>query len=213
MNEYATHFQQERNPAGWINMGLGKFSPLKPNKSNMAGYHAVYFSPPPAGENIKQLKSVIEERDKAIVLYIEEINRLKSTPVREVGDEEIISKALEYLGEINYKPHYVAYFTKKNDIDMGDSDFCENCIDEQVQITQNENPSAVITKENHDPDFGGGLHEPTECEGCGTLPCICKKSPGWRVRDIDYESKEHHGAYADDDIDVVPNRKEASHDL
>lgn len=31
--------------------------------------------------------------------------------------------------------------------------------------------------------------------------------------DIDYDSKEYHGSYADDDIDVVPNRKEASHDL
>ncbi len=131
--------------------------------------------------------------------------------------EEIIGTAIESLKPIKYESFGIGYYVCKNDSDMGDSDFCINCIDEEVlkckkyhkdkrieilekfkqikekgyfkqgkkkiivegnytkkQISEakryelKEYPSkATFTYEGHDPDFGGGLHEPCSCDNCG----------------------------------------------
>lgn len=52
--------------------------------------------------------------------------------------EELIEKATESLGEIKYEEKYPAYFVKKNDEDMGNSDFCQDCIDDEVKRAEKE---------------------------------------------------------------------------
>ncbi len=134
-----------------------------------------------------------------------------------MNKENAIEKAIESLKPIKYESFDTGYYVCKNDDDMGDSDFCINCIDEEVlkcekyhkdkrieilekfkQIKENgyfkqgknkiivdgiytqkqisdakkyelkEFPSKVkFTYEGHDPDFGGGLHEPCSCDNCG----------------------------------------------
>lgn len=46
---------------------------------------------------------------------------------------EIIEKATEILQPIKYEPHHTAYFVLMNDRDMGNEDYCENCIDDAVK--------------------------------------------------------------------------------
>lgn len=45
----------------------------------------------------------------------------------------IIEKATELLQPINYEPHNTGYFVLLNGRDMGNEDYCENCIDDAVK--------------------------------------------------------------------------------
>ena len=44
----------------------------------------------------------------------------------------IIEKAIELLPATTYEPNEVGYFVKRNDVDMGDEDFCYKCIGKAV---------------------------------------------------------------------------------
>lgn len=46
---------------------------------------------------------------------------------------EIIEKARELLQPITFEPHDTAYFVTQNESDMGNDDFCINCIDSAVK--------------------------------------------------------------------------------
>jgi hypothetical protein len=50
---------------------------------------------------------------------------------------EIVEKAAELLQPIKYEPHNTGYFVLLNGRDMGDEDYCENCIADAVKRARN----------------------------------------------------------------------------
>jgi len=51
----------------------------------------------------------------------------------------VLEKAIELLAKSTYKPNHIGYFVKQDDEDMGDVDFCENCIDDAVKSAKKNN--------------------------------------------------------------------------
>lgn len=49
---------------------------------------------------------------------------------------EIIEKASELLAPIAFEPHHTAYFVTKNGDDMGNDDYCINCIGKAVKTAR-----------------------------------------------------------------------------
>jgi len=65
--------------------------------------------------------------------------------------EETIEKAIEKLQPINYNSFDTGYFVLKNGSDMGNSDYCENCIGEAVKEARKyhkEQREKIIAKYN-----------------------------------------------------------------
>lgn len=68
-----------------------------------------------------------------------------------------IKKAIELLKPINYKPFDTAYYVTKDERDMGNSDYCENCINEQVKIDKDyhlKKRAEIIDKYNQIEKYG-----------------------------------------------------------
>lgn len=62
---------------------------------------------------------------------------------------KIIEKANEYLQPINFEPHDTGYFVTMNEDDMGNADFCINCIDSEVKEARKyhkEKRQSILTK-------------------------------------------------------------------
>lgn len=51
----------------------------------------------------------------------------------------VLENAIELLPASTYEPHHIGYFVKQDDEDMGDEDFCENCIDDAVKSAKKNN--------------------------------------------------------------------------
>lgn len=51
----------------------------------------------------------------------------------------IIEKAIQLLPTCFYEPNHTGFFVKQDDEDMGDEDFCENCIDDAVKLAKKHN--------------------------------------------------------------------------
>lgn len=62
---------------------------------------------------------------------------------------EIVEKAKELIQPIKFEPHDTAYFVTQNDRDMGNEDYCENCIDNAVKEARKyykENRQSILSK-------------------------------------------------------------------
>ena len=51
----------------------------------------------------------------------------------------VLENAIELLPVSTYEPNHIGYFVKQDDEDMGNEDFCENCIDDAVKSAKKEN--------------------------------------------------------------------------
>lgn len=142
---------------------------------------------------------------------------------------KIIEQAKGLLQPITFEPQSTAYYVTRNGEDMGDEDYCFDCIKDAVKAVRKnyfkqrqeifdkfeeilktgcfrgkkldreysadeiaqakkrelkEYPAkATFDYEGHDPDFGGGRHEPNSCADCGEYFETCFEP------DLDYANE------------------------
>lgn len=94
-------------------------------------------------EKAIQLVDKFEEHSYLLRIKTKIMKKSNSTEspnlAKRVLADGVLEKAIELLPASTYEPNHIGFFVKKDDEDMGDEDFCENCIDAAVKSAKKHN--------------------------------------------------------------------------